>query len=101
MADRYVDIGQSLHAIPTYHGDPDRLYPFLNAARQFIATHDNDPRIIEHVLSRLRDKAADVVCMVVHAYNWDTIKNALINRCGEGKTIDLYKHEILNSRLNI
>lgn len=96
----YVDIGQSLHAIPIYNGDSDRLYPFLNAAKQFIQTHGNNPRIIEQVLSRLKDKAADVTCMVEHSYDWETIKNNLINRCGNGKTIDLYKHEVLNMNLD-
>lgn len=96
----YVDIGQSLHVIPMYSGDSDRLYPFLNAAKQFIQTHGNNPRIIEQVLSRLKDKAADVICMVEHSYDWEIIKEHLINRCGEGKTIELYKHEILNMNLN-
>lgn len=95
----YVDIRQSLHAIPIFEGDCEHFYGFLNAAQQFIETHGNNPRIIEQVLSRLKGKPAHAICIVTHTYNWVTIKAALIELCGGGKTIDLYKHEILNMNL--
>lgn len=83
--------------VPSYDGDPFTIYNYLNNARQWLhIVGGNTPLNVMLLLSKLQGRAATIVSMVDHGFNFDNIEAVLKTECGDNREFNTLLVELAN-----
>lgn len=81
-----MDPSKLIGFVPSYDGDSDTIYTYLNNAKQWLSiAGGNTPPNVMLLLSKLIGKASIVVSMIDHSFNWDIVEEALKSECGDNR----------------
>lgn len=94
--------------IPKFDGNPKQINRFINACENFLENHQdtNNPNseinicLLDTILSKLINRAADLISSRIELNNWNSIKNAIINTFSDQRSIDCVLQDILTLRPN-
>lgn len=89
--------------IPPFDGNPKQLNRFINACENFIRAFQNptvpqDPInicLFDTILSKLRDRAADLICSRSELNSWQLIKDALNLTFSDQRSIDCLIQDLI------
>ncbi|CAF4892441.1 unnamed protein product [Pieris macdunnoughi] len=85
---------KTLFRVPSYNGDPIKLYYYLNCAKQWLDSVGETQENVMLLLGKLEGKAAIYVSMTDHGFKWEHIEEILKQECNkEDNTLII---EILN-----
>ncbi|CAF4906419.1 unnamed protein product [Pieris macdunnoughi] len=83
--------------VPSYNGDPNRLYNYLNRAKQWLMRVGGEsPDTTMLLISKLEGKAAACVSMMDHELKWANIEEILKSECGDNRELNTLLIEIVN-----
>lgn len=90
--------------IPNFDGNPRLLQRFVNACENFLKAFQNvqnaaDPInicLFDTILSKLRDRAADLIAPRSELNNWILIKDALIATFADQRSIDCLIQDLIS-----
>lgn len=94
--------------IPFFDGNPKQLHRFINACENFIrafqnANNPDDPInicLFDTVLSKLRDRAADLIGSRTELNSWNLIKDALNLTFSDQRSIDCLIQDLIAIKPN-
>lgn len=93
------NININANYIPEYNGDSQTLYVFLKAANQFLAgTGGPNPQNVTAIISRITGRAAAIISMIEHNFDWKFIVSELKKECGDNRDLESLQSEIANMR---
>lgn len=92
-----VEPEKLLGFIPSYDGDAFTIYNYLNGARQWLnLVGGNTPQNVMLLLGKLRGRAAIIISMLDHGFNWVNIEKALKDECGDNRECNTLLVELSN-----
>lgn len=86
-----------INFVPNYNGDPLTIYNYLNNARQWLlAVGGNTPQNVMLLLTKLEGRAAIIVSMINHSFNWEIIEATLKIECADNRELNTLLVELSN-----
>lgn len=82
------------YELPKFDGNPDDLFAFLNMGLQFLTLNGNTQQNVAKILGRLRGRAQKAISIIMHNYDWESIKNKLVSEFDDRKTITMLLDEM-------
>lgn len=94
--------------IPNFDGNPKLLQRFITSSENLLRAfqdkvHPDAPIntcLIDTIFSKLRGRAADLICSRSEIDNWQLIKNLLQTTFADQRSIDCLIQDLLNLRIN-
>lgn len=92
-----IDPQKLLGFVPKYDGDPFTIYNYLNNARQWLNTVGGDtPQNVMLLLTKLEGRAAIIISMINHNFNWNIIETTLKSECADNREFNTLLVELSN-----
>lgn len=89
--------------IPVFDGNPKQLNRFLNSCENFIRAFQNSSNaqdvinicLFDTILSKLRDRAADLICSRSELTTWQSVKDALTLTFSDQRSLDCLIQDLI------
>ena len=94
--------------IPLFNGDEHILPAFIRSCEELVATFQNareplnpvNKCIISTIISRLRGKAAEIICPRNELNTWALIKQTLRDTFSDGRNLDCLLNDLMSTTIN-
>lgn len=94
--------------IPTFSGDEHILPAFIRGCEELISTFQNireplnpiNKCIVSTIISRLRGKAAEIVCPRTELNTWPLIKQTLRDTFSDGRSLDCQLNDLISTTID-
>lgn len=92
-----------LKGIPQFHGNPNDMVNFIRqcdtVCAKYRAYPDIKSSIFSIILSKLQDRASDLICSRHELNTWELVREAIINYFGDQRDIKCLVQELTHIRL--
>lgn len=94
--------------IPTFDGNPKLLQRFIVSSENLLKVFQDNQNInapinvclLDTIYSKLKGRAADLICSRSEINNWRLIKDLLINTFSDQRSIDCLIQDMLSLKIN-